>query len=173
MPLLAVAIGPVRASPLSFPTLLQLRPVAATVAAVALATVVRLAYPEHNPAPAAGTPKQCKAFSARHRPRLRWTARAGRATLLLVCEDLNLSLHAEVQAPAAPAAGALTGFPQIDAARSPRAPLHASGVEYVGLHPSRGITAPPGTRWTQHSSDSPRRARNRHRGRLGRPGQRR
>jgi len=107
MPLLAVAIGPVRASLLSFPTLLQSCPVAATVAAVALAAVVRLAYPEQSPAPAAGTPKQRKALSACHRPREEWTARADRATLLSVCEDLNLSLHAEVQAPAVPAAGAL------------------------------------------------------------------
>ena len=46
------------------------------------------------------------------------------------------TLHAAAHAPAAsPRPGPFTALPQVRAAGSPRAPLHAFGVEYVGIYP--------------------------------------
>ena len=65
-----------------------------------------------------------------------WTGLADRGTLGAVPWTRAAPLHAAAHAPAAsPAAGALRFSTGQGGPSPPRAPLHAFGVEYVGIYP--------------------------------------
>jgi hypothetical protein len=137
---LAGGVGPVRRASLAHSGLGQLGLVATLLATVALAPPVAFAHAKAGLAPLAGAPKQRQSLAvAPHGPGAGWTRGPPWCDPLVGSARPGPPYTPRFGPGRLPAAGASTGFPQTRAARSPRTPLHASGVEYVGIRPLTGI----------------------------------